>query len=144
MIQEKTLPKTEEQRQVGFQREVEEQGEPEVLQQKEEVGGQEGVVMQQEGEVLPQEVEAGGRVEGTAAEMRGKGMELVQEGVLKVLEREEVLKVQVQEEVVRVQVQVVVVRVQGSEAVVKESRVWQEAGELLAVVGEMAQEVDRP
>ena len=39
MIQEKTSPKREEQRQVGFQREVEEQGEPEVLQQEEEVGG---------------------------------------------------------------------------------------------------------
>ena len=73
------------------------------MQQEEEVGGQEGAVMQQE-------VEAGGRVEGTP----GKGVELVQEGVLKVL---------VQEEVVRVQVQEVVVRVQGSEAVVKESRV---------------------
>ena len=44
MIQEKTSPKREEQRQVGFQREVEEQGEPEVLQQEEEVGGQEGAV----------------------------------------------------------------------------------------------------
>ena len=64
--------------------------------------------MQQEGEVLPQEVEAGGRV------MRGKGMELVQE---------EVLKVQVQEEVVRVLELEVVVRVEGTEPVVKESRV---------------------
>lgn len=73
--------------------------------------------MQQEGEVLPQEVEAGGRV------MRGKGMELVQEEVLKVLGQEEVLKVQVQEEVVRVLELEVVVRVEGTEPVVKESRV---------------------
>ena len=56
MIPEKTAPKRKEQRQVGSQLEVEEQGERQVLQQEEEVGGQEVVVMQQEGEVLPREM----------------------------------------------------------------------------------------